>query len=262
MPQAGLQVRPAYSVYRLIWSGLDILFPPVCGGCGKRGYRWCPECARSLRLLSENICSTCGEPVEHARICQRCQQKNPAYSALRSYAEFGGPLREALHHLKYKHDIGLGEALSEMLIELYARLAWRIDLIVPVPLSQGRLKERGYNQAALLARPLALAINARYASSALARTRNTPSQVGLSVEERQENVSGAFTADRKQVWARDILLVDDTVTTGSTVNACAEALLAAGSGKVYALSLARAVLKAKNENDRQPNRVSIGPRSV
>jgi ComF family protein len=120
-------------------------------------------------------------------------------------------------------------------------LRWEVDLVVPVPLSQARFRERGYNQAALLALPLALSCRIRYNSKTLTRIRETASQVGLSAQRRQENVIDAFLAERISAQGKRILLVDDVATTGATLDACAKALMLAGAQNVLCLTLARAV---------------------
>lgn len=155
---------------------------------------------------------------------------------------FKSPVREAVHRLKYKHDIGLGEALSRHLIELYDILNWPVDLILPMPLSSTRLQERGYNQASLLARPLALARNVPYKPHAVSRIRHTRPQVGLSARERLENVKDAFSARGDLVEGKTILVIDDVTTTSATIQACCTALLQAGARQVYAMTLARSVL--------------------
>lgn len=164
----------------------------------------------------------------------------PQYQALRSWGVFEGPLRNALHRLKYRRDVALGEALAHHLIEMLEGLEWAIDLVVPVPLGLARQAERGYNQAALLAKPLALGCNLDYNPGSLLKVRNTPSQVGLSFDQRWVNVAGSFEAIPKQVAGKNLLVVDDVVTSGATLDACAVALLAAGASQVYAMTLARA----------------------
>ena len=119
-------------------------------------------------------------------------------------------------------------------------LEWPVSMVLPIPLSLSRQMERGYNQAALIARPLALALGLTYAPKALARWRDTRSQVGLSREQRCENVSGVFRAARGLVRGRTILLIDDVATTGSTLSSAAEALLVDGALQVYAFTAARA----------------------
>jgi ComF family protein len=120
-------------------------------------------------------------------------------------------------------------------------LAWEIDVIVPVPLGVARQKERGYNQAALIARPVALETGWAYRPKALSRVRETKTQVGLSIEERRMNVGGAFKAEGEGVAGKNVLLIDDVLTTGSTMEACAAALIEAGAAKVFGLTLARAL---------------------
>jgi ComF family protein len=160
---------------------------------------------------------------------------------MRSWTEFSGPVREALHRLKYKKDIGLGEALSQPILDWFVRLNWPIDIIVPVPLSPGRLRERGYNQVEYLARPLALGLGKAYKPKALSRIRETASQVGLNRLDRRNNVSGAFYSNSLIVHGKVVLVVDDVATTGATLDSCAKALLNAGAIHVYAITAARAV---------------------
>ncbi len=243
--RAGLQKRPAFALYRMyrsIWQSLDWLFPPECGGCGKKGSRWCPACQLAIEPIGTDVCPICGDPYSNARICINCQQIPPTYQSLRSWAVFKGPLREALHHLKYRNDIGLGESLSRPLIDYLEELNWKIDLIVPVPLGKKRMKQRGYNQAALLARPIALAHTIDYSSKALLRVKEIPSQVGLTVNQRRLNVSGAFGANPFAVRGRSVLIIDDVTTTGATIESCAQALKELGARDIFALTLARTIL--------------------
>ena len=160
---------------------------------------------------------------------------------MRSWLAFEGPIRNALHKLKYHRNMALGDALAQPLAEYVGTLGWTVNLVVPVPLGKKRMKERGYNQIGLVAMPLAEINHWQYAPRALARTRETRSQVGLTVAERKENVAGAFRADTELVSGKSILLMDDVATTGATISACAAALLDAGARNVYALTLARAL---------------------
>lgn len=169
---------------------------------------------------------------------------------LRSFGEYGGSLRNGILRLKFRRDIGLAEALSKHLISLYNELNLEIDLVVPVPLNKKRQRKRGYNQASVLALPLAYAICKPYETHALERTRDTLSQVRLGASERKKNVQDAFHAHSKWIDGKKILVVDDVTTTGSTINACAQALLRAGASAVFGLTLARAVLQA--DVDDQP----------
>jgi ComF family protein len=145
-----------------------------------------------------------------------------------------------LLRLKYRRDLGLADALAPLLAGFVEQLSWKPHLIVPVPLGGGRIRQRGYNQAALIAQPLALALSIRYVPHDLTRTRETLSQVGLTRSERIQNVKDAFVANSRHVRDRDVLLVDDVATTGATLSACARALRLAGARGVRAVTVARA----------------------
>ena len=175
-----------------------------------------------------------------ASVCPTCARLRPCYRALRSWSLFDAPVRPALHRLKYRRNVGLGEALAPQLCDFVVGLGWTVRCVVPVPLADKRLAERGYNQAGLIARPLAMALRVAYSPKAVARIRDTRSQVGLTAAARRANVQGAFEADPRLVDDRTILLVDDVATTGATLSSCAEALYASGAQDVFALTVARA----------------------
>jgi len=205
--------------------------------------RWCLECNQGAEIILPPVCQKCGQSLDPSQVGTRCQEILPSLHALRSWAYFGGSLREAIHRLKYKRDMALGEALSRPMIACLDSLGWPVDMVIPVPLGVARFKERGYNQATLLALPIALWKGLPFRPYALSRVRETRSQVDLNVVERKINVTGAFLARREWVVHRNILLVDDVATTGSTLEACAAALLHAGADRVFGLTLARAHFK-------------------
>lgn len=180
-------------------------------------------------------------PQKRPGLCPECSQSPPHFQALRSWLVFEGPIRKALHRLKYRRDLGLGDALAKAMADWAARLNWQADLILPVPLGEERYLERGYNQVALVAWPLAAQLGWRYVPQGLARSRETASQVGLSALERKENVAGAFRADPRRISGRTVIVMDDVATTGATLSACAQALLDAGAKQVHALTIARAL---------------------
>ena len=166
----------------------------------------------------------------------------PHFEAIRSWAEFSGPVRNALHDLKYRRNLGLGASLALHLEDLLQQYQWDINLVTPVPLGKERYQQRGYNQAALIAMPLALGLQLPYNPQILLRTKETRSQVDLSLSERQSNLDGAFQANGKAVTDKRILIIDDVSTSGSTLDACAQALMKAGAEAVFGLTVARAVL--------------------
>lgn len=241
--------RPVFHLYHLFWSAVDWLYPPYCAGCEKPGSRWCGDCDSQVQTLATNLCPICGIPQKGTEVCASCRRNPPAFRALRSWAVYSGPVRKAVHRLKYRGDLGLAEPLAERMRAVLLAQKWEVQLITNVPLGYQRKQERGYNQARELAWPIATALRLPYASQALNRVRETRTQVGLSAEERMANVDGAFSADPAKVNGKSILLVDDVATTGSTLNACARALRNAGAKEVYALSLARAVRLADHSSE-------------
>ena len=214
-------VRPAYHLYRWLWGSLDYFFPPDCGGCGQSGILWCETCQAQVRKIGSNICDICGQPWEFPGLCFRCKVQKPHFTQLRSWALYTGPVQEAIQRLKYKRDISLGLAFTEPLYKLLLKNGWQVDALIPVPLGVARLQERGYNQAVLIARPLALRIGKPCLSKGLIRVRETRSQVRLSYIQRQENVAAAFKGVEKFVTGLRVLVVDDVATSSATLNACA-----------------------------------------
>ncbi len=238
-----MAISLAYSLYRLAWRSLDLIYPPTCGGCGKPGSRWCGDCQRNVPKPIEPVCDICGISIDVPGLCADCKRARPRFRILRSWAVFDAPVRNALHKLKYRRDMGLGDALAAQLLEFVVNLNWPFNMIVPVPLGRKRMQERGYNQVSLIARPLALATAITFAPDALIRVRETQTQVGLGKAERRANVSGAFQAQGTRVNGRIVLLMDDVATTGSTLSSCAEALYAAGAQDVFTLTVARALTR-------------------
>lgn len=233
--------RVPFRLYHFLWTALDVVYPPVCAGCDQFGERWCASCEQAVRKVQEPLCSRCGRTWSGSGLCSVCHQRLPSFDGLRSWGIFeDGPLRNAIHRLKYSGDLGVGEALTHPLIEMLSVLNWQVDYVTAVPLSRERLAQRGYNQAAFLAFPLAIAMNLPYQKQALDKIRETRSQVGLSITERRDNVKDAFQARDALVRGRGVLVVDDVTTSGATMEACAFALKAAGARSVYGLTLARA----------------------
>jgi ComF family protein len=160
---------------------------------------------------------------------------------MRSWAVFDSPVQNALHTMKYRRNIGLGDRIACQMTDFFCALHWPVQAVVPVPLGKKRLKERGYNQTGLVAQPLAYEAALEYVPNALRKTRDTRSQVGLTLFQRQENVRQAYQADAALVSHKSVLLMDDVATTGSTISACTESLLAAGAQEVFVLTIARAL---------------------
>lgn len=225
------------------WKILDLLFPPSCAGCGKWGSRYCAECITKTNLIQTPICKTCGEPVSDIAdsICGNCIDDDIYFEAVRSWARFEPPLQNAIHRLKYKNDIGLAEVLVEHLYPILVNMDWEIDLVVPVPLDQDRLKARGYNQSSLLGKSLAKKVKITFSDKAIQRKKITRTQIGLTKEERKDNVRDAFQVYLPVVTGKNILVVDDVITTGATLNACSKELRIAGANVVFGLTVARSL---------------------
>lgn len=158
-----------------------------------------------------------------------------------SFGIYEGPLRVAINLFKYHGIRRLARPLSEFILKMNIP---NIDTIIPVPLHVKRLKERGFNQSALLARYIAQRIDVKLDLDSLMRMRLTRPQVELNASDRTKNVKGAFKVIRKESIAnRAILLIDDVITTGSTMKECALELIRAGASKVYCISLARGIVE-------------------
>lgn len=224
-------------------SFLNLVYPPRCAACQSVGNSFCADCRKKLTYLSPPICPVCGYPQGERQSCHQCEH-NPLtdLDAIRSAALFdNSPLRKAIHRLKYQNEKSLAPHLAELLAECYQANGLRTEVIVPVPLHPARYKMRGYNQSTLLARALAFTLQQPVDDKTLIRHRITQSQMTLKAHERQQNVSGAFACQSTALANKKILLIDDVCTTGSTLNACAQALKANGASCVYGLTLARAV---------------------
>ncbi len=231
-------------INRGFWGTLDWIYPPVCASCGDHGDRLCGDCHTKIKFITGKTCLTCGVPMRGTAVrCSVCKTIPRPYTAVRNLANYTGVIRDCIHALKYENNQGLGAFFSGGLAAVVVAAGWSPDLVMAVPLSRQRMTERGYNQAACLAKPLAARLGIRYHPFGIARTRDTASQVGLSGEDRRCNVAGAFRAIPEIVVGKQVLLIDDVMTTGSTLEACARALTDAGAGAVYCLTLGRFAMR-------------------
>lgn len=231
-------------VERALWASLDVLFPPRCQSCRREGERLCARCRADVEYIVEPFCPRCGYPKSAPTTdeCDQCRRVLFAGDGIRSLAFHAGPLRQAVHGLKYRHNPPLAEALAGLMAERWPAALPAHAALVPVPLSDDRLRERGFNQAELLARHLGYARRQPMLNKAVRRARSTKPQVGLAAQERRANIAGAFAADPAEVGNADLILIDDVCTTGATLGACAEALLQSGARRVWAYTLGRARL--------------------
>jgi ComF family protein len=229
---------------------LDLALPARCLKCGEvlgggeEGL--CPSCWATLRWLGEPCCACCGLPFEfeageEAR-CGQCITEPPAFETARAAIAYDSESRDLVLRFKHADRTDAAPFLAAMMARAGARLLSRADLMAPVPLHWRRLFARRYNQSALLARELARLGAKPWLPQALRRRRATPSQGHLGKAARARNVAGAFVVppvSKAKIAGRRVLLIDDVLTTGATVEACAATLVRAGAGAVDVLTLAR-----------------------
>jgi ComF family protein len=217
---------------------LDLLYPPQCAICRRAGALLCDACADALPPADGRRCACCWVPVTSAALCGHCAERPWVFASLRSACVMDEGARSLVHQLKYSGMSALADPMAALMLPHIG--PGDVDLVVPVPLHRGRERSRGYNQSALLAKRLAAAAGLPFDARAARRTRATaPLARTMHREERRAIVAGAFAGDAARVAKRRILLVDDVVTTGATLDSCAGALLAAGAAGVRCVTWAR-----------------------
>ena len=237
------------------WQRLQFaLLPPHCLLCGRRSDRLRDLCAACAADLTPNrcACARCALPLPlPAALCGECLKRAPAFDAAFAPFVYGHPLDLLLTKLKFGRSLAAGRVLSELWIAALrealssAAIPAMPDVLIPVPLHAQRLRERGYNQALELAKPLAREFGIALAPGLLARTRATPAQANLDAAMRRKNLRGAFAYDRsslgdKAALPTHVALIDDVMTTGATLRECARTLKRAGIARVEVWALARA----------------------
>jgi len=240
---------------RILRGLLDVILPSSCSYCngpvGDSGIaHFCRECWGDFAMISGPLCPCCGKPfgspasLEHSpdHVCGECRRRPPKFDQALAVGQFEGPLREAIHQFKYRPCRSLGRPLGEWFAQ-NIRILPRLEVAIPVPLHGSRLRQRGFNQALLLAHHLHEKHGISLSFDNLVRMRRTMPQVELSAEERIKNVADAFALRRPdEIYAKNVVIVDDVFTTGATMNECASVLKAAGAAEVVALTLARTLL--------------------
>ncbi len=229
---------------------LNTLFPRRCVFCDSDRVEpksfLCQKCYESIRVISHPFCSQCGLPVpglaaQSEGLCGRCLSQPPLYSRARYGVYYEGPLREALIRFKYYAALTAGKTLSDLLIAAFQRHYDRgeFDVIIPVPVHRKRLFQRGFNQAVILAVNLSSKVTLPVDRRSLIKVKDTPPQAQLSRAQRISNLRNSFSAhDPVNVLEKNVLLIDDVATTGSTIAEATKTLLKAGAARVDALVLA------------------------
>ena len=250
----GRGVPPPMNIQRttlnLLRFSLDLLFPDICRCCGclveesplVRGI--CRECLLEVEYLETNVCCRCGTPFPRGVLgghhCSACLKKPPSYDRAVSIAVYDKTVRKLLRNLKYGADTRTTPALRTISAPFLQAESCNYDLIIPVPLSRSRLRQRGLNQSLVLARILFADSRRLIRPTVLRRVRNTVPQTGLGGEERRRNLKGAFQVyDMKAVSGKHIVLVDDVYTTGTTVEECSRTLKIGGAARVEVVTFAR-----------------------
>ena len=236
---------------------LDFVFPPLCAACRTPVsdiHNLCGACWSRIAFLSDPLCAVCGFPFEFDAgsdtLCAGCRQRLPAFDRARALMRYDDASRNAILALKRADRLDLVPAFARWLARPGRELLDAADLIVPVPLHRGRLWRRRFNQSALIATALGRLAEKPVDCLVLRKVRATPSQGEMpSASARRRNMQGAFRADglgAERLKGRTILLIDDVLTTGATVEACARALKRAGAERVFVLALARVVRPLPN----------------
>lgn len=225
-----------------------LLFPGVCLGCGGSAL-WpakglCPLCLQGVVLIPAGGCPGCGREYRDgapgAHLCGACLVKRPPFATSRAIVRYQDPVAGLLQALKYQGDLAVLTALREIVALGEPVSLGAGERVIPVPLHISRLRQRGFNQALVLARLFFPAAKGRILVDALCRIRASVPQAGLSGAARRKNLRGAFRVrEGADLMGRKVCLVDDVLTTGSTVSECSLALLAAGVKEVEVLTLAR-----------------------
>ena len=203
---------------------VDLIFPPLCPFCGSPlaeddTGEICPGCLRNVRFISPPICPKCGLPFVSQSVedhlCRQCLRKRWYFGSARALGLYQGPLREAIHGLKYEGKSFLANPLVGLLDRAYPFIDYgSYDILVPVPLHPRRLRERGFNQALILGRTMARREGVPCTGFVLRKTRSSAPQIDLSPKEREKNVKGSFAvADPEKVRGKRVLLIDDVMTT-------------------------------------------------
>ncbi len=241
-------LKKANQIYRRVCQHL---YTPTCLFCGlhKSAHLGaCPACWKTLPLPPSMACPCCGQPSAEAKLCGHCQRNPPYFDALASAFRYDYPLRSVIQHYKYGKKLHLSHQLGQLFcsqIPTDLAMNWGAEAILAIPLSQQRLKERGFNQSLALAQILAQHWQLPLLDNLVFRKRHTERQAQLPWQERTQNVRNAFAVNPKKqadLSYRCVVIVDDVATSGATLSAVAQLLKQNGVEKVYALTLARAIL--------------------
>ncbi len=206
----------------------------------------CPGCWSSVKKWEGGQCQRCGNQVAGKKsLCELCLIPGWGCSEVKTIGPFEAPLSDVIHMLKYSDAISVSRKLGAIMAERIVsdQKYNKADLVLAVPLHSARERERGYNQAQLLAEQLGRALGVASPKGLVARCRHTKSQTTMNKEQRHRNVEGIFAVQNPdRIKDKTVILVDDVLTTGATIGSCGQSLLAAGAREVLALTAAAAPL--------------------
>ena len=237
-------MKPIHSYF---WNPfIDLIFPKICLGCNcrleKEQFFLCSECEALLEFLYGNVCEICGS-VKLTNQCRSCETNTFSFDKARSVFHFNKVVQNLIHELKYSEMTKTAKYLGEFACEYLSKFQpfKNVDIIMPVPLHKVKKRARGFNQAEFLTKEIAEKMNWQHISNLILRKKFTKTQTKLKRKQRQVNVSGAFVLNPKfDVAKKNILIVDDVFTTGSTVNAISKLLKNNAVSKIYVLTIAKA----------------------
>jgi ComF family protein len=212
-------------------------FPQRCILCAEPGAPLCEPCREDLPGLHAVRCPICAVAAVRAEVCGQCLAHPPRFAKVSVALSYGLPVDALIRRLKYAADLSLADPLAALLADRAGREI-QPDCVIPMPLSAQRLRERGFNQSHEIARSLARRLHVRIADAACKRIRHTPPQASLPLDQRRANIRGAFECSINLDGAR-VVIVDDVLTSGATLNELARVLLRAGAAEVTGWVLAR-----------------------
>lgn len=230
---------------KLVGGILNSLYPLdfTCNYCGKELKNptrsgLCAECDSKLEYNNAGVCVCCGRPLDsETDYCLTCQNNKRYFEFARSPLVYDGISRKLIYQFKFNNKKYLAKYFSKLMVDTFLSNPFTVDCITFVPVSKSRFASRGYNQSELLATEIGSILKLEVVDS-ITKIKETKDQVGLSGKERSENLKGAFKVDKKLVKGKNILLVDDVLTTGNTASECSRVLLNAGAKSVEVLTIA------------------------
>ncbi len=237
---------------------LNFVFPLDCKICKKpiresKGYSICEDCFKTIELIEQPYCIKCGKPLiptdffkqNREIFCLDCKIKKYSFEFSRSTAIYDKALKKCIHLFKYYGEKKLAKPLGKLMVDYLLKngeFENKLDLIIPVPLHKNDLKKRGFNQSVLLGKVIGDYFSIPVKESVLVKKKLTSFQINLSKKEREKNILGAFSVEKpEEIKGKNILILDDVLTTGSTVEECAKELMKARAKNIFVLTLAQTV---------------------